>query len=59
MREAYADAYVEYLDDTAEADAEDRLAAALKLADTTTALRAQGLTREDITAVHTEFAEFR
>ncbi len=57
LREAYGDAYVEYLDSIAEADAEDRLAATLTLSDATDVLCAQGLTAADIAAVQAEFVE--
>jgi hypothetical protein len=56
-RDDYAAAYVEYLDDTAEADLEDQLSAALKLTDTTDKLLAKGLTQADIYSVHAEFSE--
>ncbi len=58
LDEEYADAYVEYLDASAETDAEGRLLAALTLCDKTNALKARGLTDADIITIRRDFADF-
>jgi len=55
---AYEDAYVQWLDDSESAEClEDRLSAALALADVERALRARGLTDADVAEVKAMYRE--
>ncbi len=56
LDEEYADAYVEYLDDSAECDLEARLLVALRLSDRTEALRKRGLTDEDVAIIQRDLS---
>jgi hypothetical protein len=59
LRGQYESAYVQWMDESASSEClEDRMAAALALADTASRLHAQGLSKEAMRVIRSEYADF-